>query len=400
MARTVLLALLMVLALPLGAAGAPAQAGSAPTDLASLDEIAILTIGEDSRASSVQPTLDIATATAVQREAAAARLDRYALEAEFDRTDSTDARQALLFEAATEVEIRITSLRDEERALRTDYANREIDTATFVRRLARIHARVALLRTTLGTIGARAEEIPQFSIRSRLRLLDASLFGFEGPVRERALATLRGDELSPRLFVQASDRGVVLAAIDEGQYIRETYRADHRDPDSVSGISLGEAAERTGDLYPRAYNASVSIRTGISGLSGGLFRIDMELREGSIRAFLDGTTGQVFFEVQERQLDLLGPRPTAVGAANGTRLSVARAYPGGPLEITVTDNETGEPVRADVLVAGTQLETGPDGTVSALAPSTVTFDVRAVRPAGNVTISVRPFAPQTVTSEG
>lgn len=400
MARSVLLALLVVLALPLGVAGTPAPAEPGATELASLDEIAILTIGEDSRADFVRPSLDIATATAIQREAAAARLDRYALQTEFEGLSSTEARQALLFEAATDVEIRITSLRDQERALRTDYANREMDSEAFVRRLARIHARVALLRSTLQTIGTRSEEIPQFSIRSRLRLLDAALFGFEGPVRERTLTTLRGGEPAPRLFVQASDRGVVLAAIEENRYIREAYRADHRDPDSVSGISLSEAAERTGELYPRAYNASVSIRTGISGLSAGLFRIDMELREGSIRSFLDGTTGEVFFEVQERQLDLLGPRTTAVGAANGTRLSVIRSYPGGPLEITVADNETGEPIRAEVIVADSTVETGSDGTVWTLAPASVTFDVRAVRPGGNVTISVRPFAPETVTTEG
>ncbi|MFB6360892.1 MAG: hypothetical protein ABEH59_06165 [Halobacteriales archaeon] len=400
MARSVFLALLVALALPVGVAGTPAQAEPAAIDLASLDDIAILTIGENSRADFVEPSLDIATATALQRETAAARLDRYALQAEFEVLSSTEARQALLFEAATDVEIRITSLRDQERALRSDYANRELDSEAFVRRLARIHARVALLRTTLRTIGASSEEIPQFSIRSRVRLLDAALFGFEGPVRKRALETYRGEAPPPRLFVQASDRGVVLATIEEGRYIREAYRADHRDPDSVSGISLSDAAERTSELYPRAYNASVSIRTGISGLSGGLFRIDIELREGSIRAFLDGTTGDVFFEVQERKLDLLGSRATAVGTANGTRLSVARSYPGGPLEITVTDNETGEPVRAEVLVGDSTFETGVDGAVWTLAPASVTFDVRAIRPSGNVTITVRPFAPRTVTTEG
>jgi hypothetical protein len=400
MARSVLITLLVVLALPLGVAGSPAHAEPAATDLASLDDIAILTIGEDARADFVHPGLDIASATALQRESAAARLDRYALQTEFERLSSTEARQALLFEAATAVEIRITSLRNQERALRTDYVNRELDSEAFVRRLARIHARVALLRATLQTIGASSEEIPQFSIRSRLRLLDATLFGFEGPVRDRALATYRGEAPPPRLFVQASDRGAVLAAIEEDRYVREAYRADHRDPDSVSGISLSEAAERTSELYPRAYNASVSIRTGISGLSGGLFRIDIELREGSIRAFLDGTTGEVFFEIQERQLDLIGSRPTAVGTANGTQLSVARSYPGGPLEIAVTDNETGEPVRAEVLVGESTFETGSDGVVWTLAPASVTVDVRAVRPSGNVTITVRPFTPPTVTTEG
>jgi len=399
MVRTVLIALLVALALPLGVAGASANSGSPDADLASLDEISILTIGEDSRTSFARPTLDIGTATALQREAAKARLERYAIESELARSTSTEARQALLLEAATDVEIRISTLRDRERTLRTAYANREIGTGTFVRQLAMIHARVGLLRTTLNVIGANAEKVPEFSMRSRLQLLETALFGFEGPVRERALAALSGKQAASRLFVRASNRGVVLATIENGEYVREAYRADHLDPETVSGISLSEAADRTSEFYPVAYNSSVSLRIGTPGLSGGLFRIDIDLREGSIEAFLDRATQDVFFEVQKRELDLLGPRPTVAETANGTRLVVARTYGGGPMEIRVTDNETGDPLQRTVLVAGTELETGTDGTAWTLAPSTVTFEVRVLGPTGNVTTTVRPFSPVSVTSE-
>ncbi|MDZ7702342.1 MAG: hypothetical protein U5J98_09935 [Halobacteriales archaeon] len=399
MARTLIVAALLALALPLGVAGAPVGSGAAG-GAPSLHEVAVLTLGDDTRAGFDTASMDVATAVAVQREAAEARIDRYALEAELDQLSSTDARKARLFEAATEVEITIAGLRDDDRQLRAAYAAREIEVGTFVRGMARLDARAGELRSTLDVIQREADEVPEFSLRGRVRLLDASLIGFEGPVRERALEALRGESPATRVYVQASADGAVLATIEDGRYVREAYRADHRDIDTVRSISLNQAAQRTSELYPVAYNSTVSIRTGINGLSGGLFRIDIELQEGLVTAYLDGATSDVFFEVQERRLDLLGPRPGVVARANGTQLLVNRSYPGGPLEVAVTANATGEPRSTTVFVDGHPVETGADGTAWTLTPSKVSFEVTAVGPEGNVTVSVRPFAPARVDAEG
>lgn len=399
MARAALIAFLVALTLSVGVVGMPTAGSPAAEPVPTLDDVAILTLGENTRAGFAMGSMDVATAMAVQHEATAARLDRYALGARLERAPSTDDRKELLFQAATDVEIRIATLRDTERRLRSAYAQRDLDTGPFVRRLALVHARAGELRTTLDTIQRQADEIPEFSLRSRVRLLDAALFGFEAPVRGRLLATFRGDAPPTRLFVQASDQGIVLATIEEGRYVREAHRADNRDTETISAISLNEAAQRTSELYPVAYNTSTSIRTGINGLSAGLFRIDIELREGVITAYLDGATGDVFFEVQERRLDLLGPRPAVSKGANGTEIVVNRSYPGGPLEVAVTDNATGEPLATTVYVDGHGVETGPDGVVWTLTPASVAFEVTAVGPDGNVTVSVRPFQPRSVGTE-
>lgn len=397
MGRAVLLAVLLVLALPLGVAGAPtgdqAETAGGPGD------VAILTLNGTSRASFATPTVDVGTALAVQRDAGAAQLERYALDERFQNTDGTEARQTLLFESATAVEIRIAALRDQERAIRTAYANREVDTETYVRQLAVLGARVGELRATLDRIQAHADDIPEFSIRRRVQLLDAALYGFEGPVRARVRATMRGDAPPTRLFVSVSGSGVVLSTIENGRHVREAYRADHRDTETVGGMTLNEAAERSEILYPDAYNTSTSIRTGIIGLSGGLYRLDIELRQGVVTAYLDGATRNVFFESQGRRLDLLDPRPAVVGSDNGTRLVVNRTYPGGPLRVTVTANATGQPRQVPVVVQGTRLETGDDGTLWTLGPA-APYQVTAVGPQGNVTVSVRPLEPTPVAAEG
>lgn len=397
MARAALFALLLILALPMGAAGVPASEPAATAT--SLEDVAILTLNGSSRSSFATESMDVATAIAVQHDAATARLDRYALAERFANTDSTEARKTLLFESATAVEIRVASLRDDERSLRAAYMARDIDTETFVQRLARLHARVSGLRAALAGVQAHADEIPEFSIRGRVRLLDAALFGFEGPVRARALVAMRGEAQPTRLFVTVSETGVVLSTIEDGRFVREAYRADHRDTEAVSGMSVNEAAALAEQLYPVAYNATTSIRTGIIGLSGGLYRLDIELRQGVVTSYLDGATRSIFFEVQERRLDLLDPRPAAIGVENDTRLVVNRSYAGGPLRVTVTAAETGEPLPSTIVVKGSRFVTGSDGSLWTLAPA-APFEVTAIGPRGNVTVSVRPLEPTPVVDEG
>lgn len=270
---------------------------------------------------------------------------------------------------------------------------------TFVRGLAEVHAGASELRASLGHVQAHADDIPEFSMRSRVRELDATLFGFQGPVRGRALVALRGDAAGIRLFVSASEQGVVLSVIEDGRYVRETYRADNRDTERDNNMGINEVDERATELYPLAYDPSTSIRTGIQSLTGGLYRIEMELREGLITAYLDGTTQNVFFEVQERRLDLLGERPTAVETANGTRVVVHRSYTGGPLQVAVTNNETDAPMQTAVIVGRTRLETGPDGSAWTLTPAG-SFDVTVLGPRGNVSVTVRPFVPTAVDTSG
>jgi hypothetical protein len=398
MRRAVLLSLLLVLGLPLGVAGAPTD-GQA--DAASdRGDVAILTLNDTSRASVTTTSVDVGTSLAVRHDAGAARLDRYALAERFISTEGAAARQRFLSESLTVVNRRISSLRAEERSLRTAYANREIDAETYLRQLALIHARVDELRATIEAIRARTDQIPQFSMDGRIRLVEAALFGLEGPVRQQTLTALEGTRPPTRIYVEVGASGVVLSTIDDGRFVRETYRADHFDAETVGRTSFSEAVEITERLYaPYAYNQSLTDRNELVGRGGGIYLFTMGFREGLVSAYIDGSTADVFFEVQERHLDLLPDRPTAAGSANGTRLVVHRTYPGGPLQVTVADNETEAPRATTVYVDGRRLETGSEGTLWTFGPG-VPFEVTAVGPRGNVTVSVRPLAPTSAAPEG
>lgn len=399
MVRAAALALLLALALPMGVTAVPTGGNSGAP---SVHDVATLTLNGSTHAGFATTSLDVSTAMTVQREATASRLDRYALAERLDNAPSTEARQQLVVEAATTAEIRIDALREDERQLRAAYTSGEIDAETLLRRQARIQARASELRTTLDRLQGHAAEIPQFSLNGRIQLLSSKLIGYDGPVRERALATVTGAAPATRVSVTASADGVVLSMLDGTRYVREAYRADQRTPNRVSRFTLDAAASRAFELYPVAYNRSQDLGFGqnIDGdLGGNLYLISFSMPAGTIDAYLDDGTRNVFFEVQERRVDRLDFRPSVEGAANGTRLTVNRTYPGGPLQLTVVDNATGNPRQTTVNVAGHSVETGPDGTAWTLAPSTGVFQVTAVGPDGNVTVAVRPLAAKPVIGE-
>lgn len=418
MSRAVLLALLVGLALPLGVAGAQpvATASGAGTGAAapvaashgdpvadpvagvhraSLDEVAILTLG-GGRTGFAHASADVGTALAVERTRAGARLDRYALVAEFRATGSTEARQTLLFESATDVEIRLNALRGETRRLQADYANRTIGPEAFLVGLGHLDARAEALEVQLAAIEARADEVPQFSMDARIQQLEASLHGLDGPVREHVLATAAGEASAGRYYLRASTDGVVLTTLDGNRFVRETYRADSQNTEAVGGTSFSEAVAITETLYaPFAYNESLTVGNSLVGPRAGVYVFTMRVDAGAVTAYLDGATRRVFFEVQTRQVDRLVPPPGVVGVDNGTRLVANRSYAGGPMRLVVTDEASGEPVATTVDVGGHVVTTGDDGVAWTLAPPEP-VEVTAAGPSGNVTITVRPFQPTAV----
>lgn len=402
MVRAVVLALLLALALPMGAAAVPAGGGGTATVAPSIHDIAILTLNGSSQAGATTASVDVSTAMAVQREAAASRLDRYALAERLDNTPASEDREALLLAAIRDVEIRLDALRGDERALRVAYASDRIDARTFVRGLARVHARAGHLRASLDHIRDEADDIQQFSLNGRIQLIEAKLIGYYGPVRGQALAASVGEGPPTRVAVTASEDGAVLAMLDGVRYVREAHRADQRTPGTVSSFSIDEAAERAFEIYPVAYERSRQPGFGqnIDGSVGGnLYLVRFSMPAGTINAYLDDGTRNVFYEVQERRVNLLGPRPSVTATANGTRLAVNRSYPGGPLQLRVADNATGEPLRTTVVVGDTSVETDADGSAWTLAPA-APVQVTAVGPEGNVTVSVRPLTPTSAAGEG
>lgn len=393
MARTALLASAVVLLLVTATSAAPAAPAAEPNYPG--DDAAILTLDTSATAGFTTQSLDIGTAIATGHEEASAHLNRYARDEAYKAAASDEARRRVLREATGALEVAVASLMADERALRTEYANGSITSGEFVRGLIQNTARARQFQTEIDRIETRSIEVGQVTLRGQLETLSTTLVAFDGPVRTRAAAALRGDSSPVRVYVDVSRNGVVLAAITDTGYVREAYRADLRGRAAAPTFGLDQAVDRAGELYPVAFNNS--LRTGVGFLPGGVYLITVELSDGSINAYLDAETGDIFYEIQERRPDRLSDKPAVSTAANGTRLTVNRMYRGGPLRIATLDNATGTPISTSVVVDGERFTTGSDGTFWTVVPPEPWFTVTAVGTTGNVSLIVEPMEPRSVT---
>lgn len=396
MPRPLLVALLVVCAFAATPAPAvpslqPSHAGDGPPDVTA--DVAVLGLDGPARTNVTSPSLDVATAVATQREVARAELSRHSLDAAFERADGEQPRRELLLEAATEVEISISALRSTQRDLRGRYVAGDVTTETFLRRQAVHEARAEQLHLNLETILTLAEEVPRLSMRSRVRSLDAGLTGFEGPVTTRAVDSVTGEADPTRLYVSSSANGTALSMFSDDEYVRQGFRSDNWVPDSTTGLGLDAIETRAGELYPIAFNSSQTTSRGIQIVGAGIYRIEIGYEQGSIVAYLDGDTRDVFYEVQRQPTELIEPRPAVTTVDNGTRLTVNRTFAGGPLRVAVVDARTGDPVEATVSVDGSTVTTGADGVVWTLMPgeeARVTATTASGRT--SATVGAEPFA--------
>lgn len=353
-------------------------------------QLAVLTLGEESTTGIAREGVDVTTAVAAEYEAAGARLDRYTVDARLEAAGGPDGRVAVVRGATATLEDEAATLHADARRLRSAYARRAIGAEVFVVRFLRLRQRAVGLGEVQSHLAGAANLAPGAGVQDRLGAVRASLVGYEGPVGDRTLAAATGRAPPVTFFAETTPDGHVVSAAADGRYVREAYREDRRTFETSDGIDFEEAVRRTTELYP-AFNSSERIRTGLINLGGGLYQIDIGVRSGSIVGYLDGDTRDVFYEIQERQLDVLEPSAeTATDTGNGTTVTVNRSFPGGPLRIATTDTETGAPVETTVVIARIDHETR-DGVVWTVSPARARYPVTVSGPTGNLTTTVRPL---------
>lgn len=366
----------------------PAQVGD-PDQTIPAHSIAALGLEEDERSGFAVQSIDASIALAMDRDRASVRLERHALAAAFEAAEDEQARREILFEAATDVEIAISSLRADQRDVRQAYVAGAIDESTLLRRQAVFAARANALHSNLDQIAEYADRIPGFSMESRIDSLRASLTGFDGPVSDRIRRATTGEHNATRLYVATSRNGTVFATIDDGVYLREAYRSDNWVPDSISDINLDRVEGLTYDRYPTAANSSQVVGRSFRNVNADIDRIEITYEQGAIFAYMDGDTEKVFYEIHRQPLDQIIPGSAVSTVDNGVRLMVNRTRAGSPLRVAVVDNSTNTPLQTTVVVDGHEVQTGLEGVAWTLMPAEQA-EVTAVTARGNVSLSVRP----------
>ncbi|MFW5935240.1 MAG: DUF7096 domain-containing protein [Halolamina sp.] len=380
------LALSLALAVPagIGAAGAPP---AAPTDsLQTRDTVTPAQVADEFNRSNQTRVLAVPDGAVERSEVDAATLNlgpsaefngnvtavevETAAVVEYIRAaEGESERSRRIIQAASTVESEIITLRDRQEAAIRAFNAGELTPEEFVVELATISAKADALEARMVRLTELADEIDGFSL-SRPTEIRYELRTFGGPVRERAVDAVRGVDDPTQFFVTAGPEGYELATVDDGYYHREAFRGAVKSGDKGATMEPNEAVNVTRESYPEIFqygdpSATTSGTTNIVTISG---------ERRSLTAFVDSGSERVFKEYQRFSLDQYRSESTASNTISGINVTVNRTYPGGPLQVTVTDAESGEPIDLAVTLSQGQAErtaigrTGDDGTIWAVSP--------------------------------
>jgi hypothetical protein len=322
-------------------------------------------VGSALRGANLGPALSFSVDDAGAVAETAAVVDR------IENAETNTERQRLILAALSRIERDEVSLHSRQSDVFSAHASGNLSDRELLDELVRISATAREYDRRLEEIDALAEETDGFSSPTRLDELQVALQVYEGPVRDVALATARGERSATEIFIESTENSVTLATIVDGEYVRETFRNDRWDRGG-GAISNNEAINVTTASYPE----TAALRIPDAFGAGSVQRITIPHEYGLLRTFVSGGTEQVFVEHQRIDLDAFSNTERVTESGDGFDVIVDRSYVGGPVTVTVLDEETAEPAPdvtvtksvggGDSRVIG---DTNADGVVRTLSPA-------------------------------
>jgi len=289
---------------------------------------------------------------------------------EYVRAAEDDSeRSRRIIEASSNVETEIITLRDRQQEAIAAFNDGELTSEEFVVELATIAAKADALERRMGRLTDLAEDVDGFSL-SRPTEIQYELRTFGGPVRERAIDAIRGTDGPTQFFLTTGPEGYELATVDDGSYYREAYRGAEFSGNTDATMGPDQAVDVVEASYPELFRLGDPSAT----TSGTTNIVTVSAENRSLTAFVDSGEEAVYKEYQRFGLEKYESNAVASNTINGINVTVNRTYPGGPLRISVTDAESGEPIDLAITLSQGQAErtavgrTGEDGTLWTISP--------------------------------
>lgn len=353
-----------------GDATAPVEPGDDPVVATAENSSRVLLLTEADAAAFREPDPSVSNTLQAGHEQLATNLQLAQVERRLDSVETDAQRREVLGNATEWAERRLDALQERERTARTQYATGSITAAEYVLELGTIHTQADELVQRIGGTGSDgtlydyAGTLSESDVRDRLSRIRTQLVALEGPVRERVAAVVHGERNDVRVHVTAGN-GVMLATIEDGQYIRETYREDNIEDETGQ---YGDVSELVAGYYPWVNNNTEGgSRFTLSGQFASQYTANHP--HGSLVTWVSAATDRVYVERQQLALDRLPADAEVTATSNNTTLSTAQTYAGGPLLVRV-QNSTGAPVGSRVYLDGEEVgETGSDGRLWVLSPA-------------------------------
>ncbi|WP_253736490.1 DUF7096 domain-containing protein [Halohasta salina] len=320
---------------------------------------------------------DLGPAAGFDTDTTTNRLVTRTIERELEALDGRE-REIRLEEELAAVEADVDRLETRERAATREFGTGETTARQYVTELATIHLTADRLRDRAEMLESQATALDSNPISTdRFRAIEYDLRMLEGPVRAHAADILRGATPPDRVLVETGGGAITLAAVDDDQYLREVQRRGLRG-ETAGEVSADRAIEIIQTEYPILWDRGTSWS---SDGPGSVVMVGVEFSGGELRSFIDGPTEQRFIEHQRLPLSMVTTGETTTKQQDGLNVTADQTYAGGPLRLTVTDADTGEPVNATVTVGqnggesqqvGTTDEAGTLWLLSPRGPFTIT----------------------------
>jgi hypothetical protein len=303
----------------------------------------------------------------------------YVFDERMSEASSEAEERAVIREEVSRLDDEVSSLRDREETVYDEYVDGEIDEREAVTELIRNHQRAVALEASIEELESEAQLVSGIGIGEDLEILHVQATTIQSPVREHVVEVHQGKASGGMIHIEADETGVVLATVDDTEYLREAYRHDHRSLDSSEDDFALETdqdgLDRISELYPWARSDGgltfndETYHTHIGALSHSY---------GTTTTMVDRTTAQVYKEDQSLRLNTIPSVAEETETEDGYELELNRTYPGGPMKATLTDS-AGETVDgAEITVSGTSVGETEDGERWFVAPHGSTTVVAAV----------------------
>ncbi|MFB6187979.1 MAG: hypothetical protein ABEI86_14090, partial [Halobacteriaceae archaeon] len=280
---------------------------------------------------------DLVGAINIQFSSVKVQMLYFTVEEKLQSADTPAAKREILTNAINEIEEQINTLLREEQQARTAFINGSIDITEYSIILGKIDGKADQIHQILQQLDSLAENVPNTGeVKAKIRFLESKLVSLRGPIRSTLAKIVVGSHKNERISIAVSPKGVVLTTIENGQFIHEAYRSDHFDP-GPDNFTLSDAITRVKELYPWGWENAAG--PSIIGLSGSVYLIRMSHGHGSVETYLDGTTGHIYREFHFKSLSGIPIQNTITKSKKGLKIYVNTTYPGGPLQIRLTNGK-------------------------------------------------------------
>lgn len=331
-------------------------------------------------------TVDIAPVVDSTRRVINVELRERVVRSRLQNASTTDRRRQVLRQETEQITEAVEALQQRERRALGRYERGEISGAELVRVLAAVDTEARRTGELVTLLQDEVEQVQFLSATAdQLQSLEVELATLHGPVRAHAERVFRGEAPPTRIHLTVSGEAVALAMVRGNTYVREATEPANLDFDSSDQFaSESEVIDRIGELYPWAWASDTSSVRSYTNFENGFYRIDVDHTHGQLTSYVDGGTQDVFREIQYKSVDRMPTGPPAVAQENGTTLRVNQSFGGGPVEASVIDESTGDPVDGTVYLDGTPIGRTTDGRAWFVAPAGQ-YELTVTTESGNVT---------------